>query len=90
MIAKMFSAFVDTTIWIMIPESFPTCIRCAATGFINSCGKIGGFIETAYVYLLFYVSPYSVVGIFLFFSFVGFIATIVYNRETKYEILQEK
>ena len=90
MIAKMFSAFVNTTLWIMIPESFPTCIRSTATGFINSCGKIGGVFGTACVYLLFYVSPYSVVGIFLFFSFVGFIATMVYNRETKYEILQEK
>ena len=89
-IAKTVEAFVNTTLWIMIPESFPTCIRSTATGFINSCGKIGGVFGTACVYLLFYVSPYSVVGIFVFFSFVGFVATMVYDRETKYEILQEK
>ena len=89
LIAKTVEAFVNTTLWIMIPESFPTCIRSTATGFINSCGKIGGVFGTACVYLLFYVSPYSVVGIFLFFSFVGFVATMVYDRETKYEILQE-
>ena len=89
MIAKIVSAFVNTTLWIMIPESFPTCIRSTATGFINSCGKIGGVFGTACVYLLFYVSPWSVVGIFVFFSFVGFVATMVYDRETKYEILQE-
>ena len=90
MIAKIVEAFVNTTIWIMIPESFPTCIRSTATGFINSCGKIGGVFGTACVYLLFYVSPYSVIGIFLLCSFVGFVGTMVYDRETKYEILQEK
>ncbi|XP_063688550.1 putative transporter svop-1 [Bolinopsis microptera] len=89
-IAKIVETFVNTTLWIMIPESFPTCIRSTATGFINSCGKIGGVFGTACVYLLFYVSPYSVVGIFLFISFVGFVGTMVYDRETKYEILQEK
>ncbi|XP_063679974.1 putative transporter svop-1 [Bolinopsis microptera] len=89
-IAKIVGTFVNTTLWIMIPESFPTCIRSTATGIINSCGKIGGVFGTACVYLLFYVSPYSVVGIFLFFSFVGFVGTMVYDRETKYEILQEK
>ncbi|XP_063676814.1 putative transporter svop-1 [Bolinopsis microptera] len=89
MIAKIVEAFVNTTIWIMIPESFPTCIRSTATGFINGCGKIGGVLGTACVYLLFYVSPYSVVGTFLFCSFVGFVGTMMYDRETKYEILQE-
>ena len=90
LIAKIVEAAVNTTIWIMIPESFPTCIRSTATGFINSCGKIGGVFGTACVYLLFYVSPYSVIGIFLLCSFVGFVGTMVYDRETKYEILQEK
>ena len=89
MIAKIVEAFVNTTIWIMIPESFPTCIRSTATGFINGCGKTGGVLGTACVYLLIYVSPYSVVGIFFFCSLVGFVGTMVYDRETKYEILQE-
>ncbi|XP_063693641.1 synaptic vesicle 2-related protein-like [Bolinopsis microptera] len=88
-IAKIVEAFINVTVWIMIPESFPTNIRSTATGFINGWGKAGGVLGTALVYLLFYVSPYSVLGFFLFFSLVGFVAILIYDRETKYEVLRE-
>ena len=87
--AKITEGFVNTIVWFMIPESFPTNIRSTATGFINGCGKIGGVLETGSVYLLFYVSPYSVIGLFLLLSVVTFIGTVVYDRETRYEVLKD-
>jgi MFS family permease len=88
-IVKTSLAFVNYKIWIMIPESFPTMIRTTATGFVNACGKLGGVLGTGIVYLLFYTSPYSVIGLFVFISFAGFLGIMIYNRETKYEVLKE-
>jgi MFS family permease len=88
-ITQMSAGLANIIIWIMIPESFPTIIRTTATGFINSWGKIGGVLGTASVYLLFYVNPYSVIGLFCFMSSAGFVGIMVYNRETRYEVLKE-
>jgi MFS family permease len=88
-IAKTAEAFINTTIWIMVPESFPTIIRSTASGFINGWGKLGGVVGTTCVYLLFYVSSYLVIGLFLFCSLIGFVAIIIYDRETRYEVLEE-
>ena len=86
---KIVEAFINVAIWVMMPESFPTNIRSTAMGFINGCGKVGGVLGTGSVYLLFYVSSASVVGVFVFCSVIGFLATMIYKRETKYEVLRE-
>eukprot|EP00116_Pleurobrachia_bachei_P003743 sb/3464005/ len=52
---KLTEAVVNTLLWIIIPESFATCLRATAIGFINSWGKLGGVIGTGMVYLVFYV-----------------------------------
>ena len=88
-VSKTTEAFVNTLICIMIPESFPTSIRSTAAGFINGWGKIGGVIGTGCVDWLFYVNPYAVIGLFFFVSFIGFVGTMVYDRETKYEVLKD-
>jgi putative MFS transporter len=88
-IAKTLASFTNIIIWIMIPESFPTIIRTTATGFVNACGKFGGVLGTSSVYLLFYVSPYCVIGLFAFISFAGFVGIMIYDRETRYEVLKE-
>ena len=88
-VVKIFESFVNTTIWIMIPESFPTNIRSTATGFINAWGKTGGVLGTGCVYLLFYDIPFSVLSLFLCCSIVGFLGTMLYDRDTKYDHLKE-
>ena len=88
-VARTLSSSANATIWIMIPESFPTNIRSTATGFINGWGKLGGVLGTGCVYLVFYSSPYSVIGLFLLSSIGVFITSLVYDRETKDVILQE-
>jgi hypothetical protein len=88
-IAKTAEAFINTVIWIMIPESFPTIIRSTATGFINAWGKIGGVLGASSVYFLFYVNTFYLMGLFVFISFAGFIGVIIYDRETRYEVLEE-
>jgi MFS family permease len=88
-ILKVLEAVVNSIIWIVIPETFPTTIRSTATGFINGWGKMGGLVGTGCVYLLFYVSPYSVIAIFLSFSFIAFGGTVVFKKEMKGEVLKE-
>ncbi|KAL5265717.1 hypothetical protein ACHWQZ_G006429, partial [Mnemiopsis leidyi] len=61
---KFFDTFANVIIWIMMPESFPTNIRSTAIGFINGWGKIGGVFGTGSVYLLFYISPHLLFGLF--------------------------
>ena len=76
-------SFVKTTVWIMIPESFPTNIRSTAAGFISGCGRIGGIISTFSVYLLFYTHPAVLLGLFLGVSFTGLFGAILMDKETK-------
>eukprot|EP00116_Pleurobrachia_bachei_P009029 sb/3469291/ len=80
---KLAEASVNTLLWIIVPESFATCLRFTAIGFINSWGKLGGVVGTGMVYLVFYVSPTLVIGIFIAVTVVGLVGTLVFNRETK-------
>lgn len=86
---KVLESFTNTLIWIIIPESFPTNIRSTTTGFINSCGKIGGVLGTTSVYLLFYVDPKLLVLIFVLGGVVGFIAALLFDKETRNVSLQD-
>ena len=88
-VIKFLELYINTTIWIMIPESFPTNIRSTATGFINGWGKLGGVFGTGCAYLLFYTSPYLIIGLFFISSIAVFITSIIYDKETKDVVLQE-
>ena len=76
-------SFVKTTVWIMIPESFPTSIRSTAAGFISGCGRIGGLVSTFSVYLCFYTHPTVLIILFLVTSSAGLLGAMISNRETK-------
>ena len=88
-LCKLAYCTLNILIWIIIPESFPTNVRSTAVGFINGWGKTGGAIGASCVYLLFYFSPYLLLGLFLFCSVVGCVTTFVYDIETKDVILRD-
>ena len=88
-IVKFLESYVNLTIWIMIPESFPTNIRSTAIGFINGWGKVGGVLGTGSVYFFFYTSPHLLFGLFFLSALSVLIASLVYDKETKDVVLQE-
>ncbi|XP_063680252.1 putative transporter svop-1 [Bolinopsis microptera] len=88
-VIKMCIAVSNTLIWIMMPESFPTDIRSTAIGFINGWGKLGGLLGAGCVYLLFYTNPYALIGLYSAVALIGFISSLVYDRETKGEEMKE-
>jgi hypothetical protein len=89
-VLKTVAGFINAMIWIIIPENYPTNIRSTAIGFINAVGKFGGALSTGCVYLIFFVNPQALVGMFLGASIIGFTGTLIFNRETKDIVLQEK
>ena len=87
---KLTEFFAVSLVWIIIPESFPTNIRSTATGFINCWGKVGGLLGAMLVYLLYTnVDSYSVFGMFLFVTFLTCAGTMMYDKETKHEVLRD-
>ena len=87
---KLTEFFAVSLVWMMIPESFPTNIRSTATGFINGWGKVGGLFGAMLVYLLYTnVDSYSVFGMFLFVTFLICAGTMMYDKETKHEVLRD-
>ena len=89
-VAVAFTAsFINTMVWIIIPESYPTNIRSTGIGFVNGCGKIGGVLGTACVSLLFYTNPHLLIGLFFLSCLSVFVTSIVYDKETKDVVLQE-
>ena len=76
-------------IWIITSEYFPTVIRSTASGFVNTCGKLGGVVGSAGVYSMFYTSPYLVVSMFVIASGISFVATLVWDKETKRQRIQD-
>ena len=84
---KTVQVFVNTSVWIIMPESFPTSIRSTAVGVINGAGKIGGVLGTGCVELLFYTDPNIVLGLFLAASVIGIVGAFVLNKDTKDNVL---
>eukprot|EP00116_Pleurobrachia_bachei_P002396 sb/3462658/ len=68
---------------IIVPEYYPTAFRNAAIGFINSWGKLGGVIGAGLVYVLFYISPYLVVGMFSSAALLVMACSWIWDKETK-------
>ena len=83
MATKAVQSFINTSIWVMLPESFPTDVRSTAVGFVNGAGKFGGVIGTGCVQFFFYMDPNIVLGLFLATSVIGAIGTFILNKETK-------
>ena len=82
-IINFIDAFINAYLWIAFPEIFPTNIRATAIGFINGCGRIGGFLGSGSVSAFFYVDPSIVAGSILSASIWGFAMSLIYNKETK-------
>ncbi|XP_063686025.1 putative transporter svop-1 [Bolinopsis microptera] len=87
--ANFFGGFINALLWIIFPETFPTNIRTTATGFINSAGKIGGVLGTGSVSVFYYMDPNIVTGLLFTASVLGFIMTLIYNRETKDVVMKD-
>ena len=83
MLLRFFVLVDNTTMWTLAPELVPTTIRSSAVGFMNAMGKFGGVLGTTAVYLLFYKSSSSLIGLFLVVQIIGFISTLVLNTESR-------
>lgn len=79
----------NITIWIMMPESFPTSAVATGTSFVNGLGQLGGVLGTGCVCFFFYSHPYSVLGVLTVSVFVIFVIALFYDKETKDLALQE-
>ena len=88
-VVKAVAGFLLTILLIMTPESFPTKIRSTAGGVILATGKIGATLANASVYLLFFVHPLALIGLFFAMSAFGLIASFVHKHETRDIVLQE-
>ena len=86
---KFFQYSHHINLFFIIPEFYPTTFRNTALGFINSCGKFGGIIGAGLVYVLYYQSPYHVVGLFLTAALVTCICSWVWNTETKDVVMRD-
>ena len=83
MVGRSLIAFNNGVLWVLMPETFPTYIRSTAVGMLNGLGKIGAVLGTGSVYLFFYTDPNIVLGVFLASSVIGFIGSLIFNKETK-------
>ena len=83
LLLRFFTMADNTAMWTTAPELLPTTIRSSAVGFMNSMGKFGGVLGTTAVYLLFYKSSSSLIGLFFVVQIIGFISTLVLNTETR-------
>ena len=86
---KVGNALVCMTIWLIVPESFPTMIKNTAAGMIDSFGKSGAVAGTAMVYLLFYASPLAVICCFIFVAAVSCGCSFAFDKETHDILLTE-
>lgn len=86
---KVINAFICMMIWLIAPETFPSMIRNTATGTINSSGKIGAVLGTAVVFLLFYVSPVTVIISFLLVSVITCVCSFLLKKESNETALRE-
>jgi sugar phosphate permease len=97
-LSKCFSKFFTTALFFLIkflqyshhinmffiiPEIYPTTFRSTAIGVINCSGKFGGVLGTGLVYVLFYQSPYLVVGMFAVAALATCVCSWIWNIETK-------
>ena len=83
LLLKFFEQANNTAMWTTAPELLPTTIRSSAVGFMNAMGKFGGVLGTTAVYLLFYKSSSSLIGLFFVVQIIGFISTLVLNTESR-------
>ena len=86
---KVINAFICMMIWFIAPEAFPSIIRNTATGTINSSGKMGAVLGTAVVFLLFYVSPITIIICFLLVTAISSVCSFLLKKETKNTALTE-
>ena len=75
--------------WIIIAEVFPTKVRATTISIINSFGKLGGIIGSAFVYVLLYTLPALLVTLFFVASVLCFVGTLTLNKETKNLLLSD-
>ena len=88
-VIKIINAFICMMIWLMAPETFPSKIRSTATGMINSSGKMGAVAGTAVVFLLFYVSPLTVIISFVVVSCMSCVCSFLLTKETNDAVLTD-
>ena len=88
-IMSFLDAFINAYLWIVLPEIFPTNIRTTAIGFVNGCGKIGGVLGPASVSVFFYINPDIVAGLILTASILGFVMSLIFNKETKDVVMKD-
>ena len=86
---NFFGSFINALLWIIFPETFPTNIRTTATGFINSIGKIGGVFGSGSVSIFYYMDPRFVTGLIFTATVLGFVMSLIYNRETKDVVMKD-
>ena len=74
---------------ILLPETFPTTIRGTSICIIGSVSKLGGTIGCGLVYILFFIRPIMVVGMFILVSLIQAICSFVWTKETKDFIISD-
>lgn len=88
-LVKFFFTCNNMVSLIIVPELYPTSIRNTAMGFINSCGKFGGALGAGLVYVLYYLSPFLVVSLFVFAALVVLVSSCLWTKETKGAVIQD-
>ncbi|XP_063677242.1 synaptic vesicle 2-related protein-like [Bolinopsis microptera] len=87
MILNMLLRLVGTglryRIYLMTLECYPTVLRSTASTFIHSLGDAGGTVGSFLTYLLYPVSPESVVSLFVGAAAVQLMASVFLNTENK-------
>ena len=83
MLLAFVSQALNTALWTIASELLPTTIRSSAVRFMNAMAKFGGVLGSTAVYLLFYKSSSSLIGLFLVVQIIGFISTLVLNTESR-------
>lgn len=78
------SSGLNILVWIIILENYPTYIRTTASGFINFFGKIGGVMGVVGIYVLFYISPYLLVTMYVASCLISLVGSILFTKETRY------